>query len=440
MPARVEYLHPLSHGDGVIAATTAGAWVMGRADRRPRRVVAGSFYDAVEGPDPGTYITVGTDFTVRRWTGSSPSGQIPVPSGARTIAVSPDGTLLAIATGDGIDVRRLSDDSLVFSAPVNAGVNGIAWSARRRPGRGGRRRQLFGAGLHEGRPAPVPEHRAPGPGRHGRLHHTRHGRERGNRRDGARVGRGGGRRAAAAGSHARAPGGVTFDDRGRITLVDSDGAAGSWIPGRAGVAPLLPAVPAAPPGYTSAAAAADLIAVGLQDGRVIVRDLAGDQIASATFPGELPAGVALDPRGGRVAIALSDGTVRVLALTPGAKPQIVGRHDSGQLYTVAFSPVDDTIASGGQDNAVRVWGGPGGDRTLGTHDGPVDSVAFSPDGRWLASGSDDKTVRVWDLSGQDEPRIIRSHQAGVLSVAFAGNDRVVSGGLDAVRVTDWRVG
>ena len=108
------------------------------ADRRPRRVVEGSFYDAVEGPDPGTYITVGTDFTVRRWTGSSQSGQIPVPSGARTIAVTPDGTLLAIATGDGIDVRRLADDSLVFSAPVNAGVNGIAWSADGAPGRGGR--------------------------------------------------------------------------------------------------------------------------------------------------------------------------------------------------------------------------------------------------------------------------------------------------------------
>ena len=107
---------------------------------------------------------------------------------------------------------------------------------------------------------------------------------------------------------------------------------------------------------------------------------------------------------------------------------------------MAFNPVDGTIASGGQDNAVRLWGGPGGDRTLGSHDGPVDSVAFSPDGRWLATGSDDKTVRVWDLSGQEQPRIIRSHQAGVLSVAFAGNDRVVSGGLDAVRVTDWRDG
>ncbi len=68
------------------------------------------------------------------------------------------------------------------------------------------------------------------------------------------------------------------------------------------------------------------------------------------------------------------------------------------------------------------------------------SVAFSPDGRWLASGSGDKTVRVWDVTGKEPTRVIRSHQDSVWSVAFAGDDRIVSGGSDAVRVTDWRRG
>jgi WD40 repeat protein len=185
--------------------------------------------------------------------------------------------------------------------------------------------------------------------------------------------------------------------------------------------------------------AGDLVAGGLFDGRVIVRDGSGDQLASATFPGELPIGVALDPRGRRAAVALSAGRVEVIDLAPGAKPQTVGRHE-GSAYVAAFSPVDDTLASGGRDGTVKVWGGPGGSRTLGTHDGGVTSVAFSPSGRWLATGSLDKTVRVWDLSGQEPPRIIRSHQDSVTSVAFAGDDRLVSGGFDAVRVTDWRRG
>ena len=440
VPARVEYLHALAAGDGVIAATTAGAWVIPLADRRPRRVAEGSFYDAVEGPAPGTYITVGSDFTVQRWSAPTSSTPIPVPSGARTIAVSPDGALLAIATGDGVDVRRLDDDSLAFSASLKGGVNGIAWSAD-----GSRVVAAGGDGS-------VPVYT-----RDGRLLSRMIGHEGlvatvgfTGPDDVVSVGTDGSVRVwnAVAGveqqlrGHTPASaGGVTFDDRGRITLVEADGSAGTWNPGRPGVVPLLPAVtPAAPPGYSSAAAAGDLIALGLQDGRVIVRDTAGNELASASFPGELPAGIALDPRGRRVAVALSDKTVRVIALTPGAKPQIVGRHDSGELYTVAFSPVDGTIASGGQDNEVRVWGGPGGDRTLGSHDGPVNSVAFSPDGRWLATGSSDKTIRVWDLTGREQPRIIRTHQEALSSVAFAGDDRIVSAGFDAVRVTDWRRG
>ena len=126
----------------------------------------------------------------------------------------------------------------------------------------------------------------------------------------------------------------------------------------------------------------------------------------------MAAGLALDPDNRRVAIALANGRVETLDLTPGATPHIVGRHGGG-AFTVAFSPVDGTLASGGQDGTVKLWGGPGGSRTLGTHDGQVTAVAFSPDGRWLAWGSGDKTVRIWDLTEQEPARVIRSHQDSV---------------------------
>ena len=184
----------------------------------------------------------------------------------------------------------------------------------------------------------------------------------------------------------------------------------------------------------------DRLASGSDDKTVRVWDAAsGQQIRRLEGHTGLVNSVSFNPNGGRLTSGSHDRTVRVWDAVSGQEVRRLDGHTS-TVWGASFSPDGGRLASGSGDKTVQVWDAVSGQqlRRLEGHTARVLSVAFSPDGARLASGSHDKTVRVWDAASGQELRRLLGHTDWVLSVAFNPDGaRLASGSIDeTVRVWD----
>ena len=181
---------------------------------------------------------------------------------------------------------------------------------------------------------------------------------------------------------------------------------------------------------------------------------------------------AFSPDGTRLA-AGGDGRIWIYDVASGAQFAMLSGYTE-RIRALAFAPDNSLLASGSEDNTLRLWNtatarevltlagdsnlvqalassspdgiplpswDPRTERLLATSNenpGRVRSLAFSPDGTTLASGSADGRVRLWEVETGGVLSSFSTHDGLVLALAFSVEGKVLaSGGSDTlVRLWD----
>ncbi|KIK91708.1 hypothetical protein PAXRUDRAFT_13641 [Paxillus rubicundulus Ve08.2h10] len=189
-----------------------------------------------------------------------------------------------------------------------------------------------------------------------------------------------------------------------------------------------------------------LFASGDSEGRIVIREMnlkegAPIKHVIETVPGDVNS-ICFFPNGAKLASGYDDDTIRVFDVENG--DLILGPIEGHTwiVYSVLWSLDGSRIFAASWDESIRLLDSETGEpigEPWTVRDTCVNSISLCPDGKKLASASDDNTIRFWGTDSGDPIGEPLQHENGVRAVTFSPSVEFVACGESRGKVSIWRV-